>query len=903
MRPAWRLATNSLLARRNRSLLLVAAVALSAALIAVVSCAMASLNAAIEARLNETVGRSDIRIKSGSGGVLPATAIDQARRWDGAKVVVGTLQEASSWRIARPFWTMTPGGTFVRERATVVGTAISHGIDPVLEPQVRDIRVLEGRLPTAPGEIALDRPLVNHLNSYKNRAGTTTAAETGPATAETQSEAEALNAQHAFKIGDEVELVRLFRKNEKFKLVGIIAEPPFGPRWRAFTTLETLQQVTGNKDRVSQIDVILAPGHDPEATATLHRDDFGKSVIVQTTERITSGLEQNVQSQDLGFMVATVMSFLAATFIIMTGMSTGVTERQRELSVMRCIGATRAQLAWSQLFAGGLVGSAGAIVGVPLGLGIAALLIYTAREHVPQGLHLSPPGLVVAALGAIAAGLAGAAFPAWKASRVSPLEGLGVRAKPVPPLAIVILFIAGLACISTQLTLMFSTGDSQFAFWSYATVGLPLMFIGYFLLSVPVLVTLNRLFEPLIRRVMGLPRKLLARTIRATPYRYGFTAGAMMSGLAIMVAIWTQGHAILNDWLGKFQFPDAFAVGLNLTEQSRAKLDALPFVTGTVPITLHNVETQAFGVKALQKYKTTFIAFEPQPFFKLTRLTWIEPTDPASQQRAVQRLEEGGAVIVAREFQVAQGIGAGDSFNMQGADGREHSMEVVGVVTSPGLEIVSKFFSIGDDFTEQAIHAVFGSRKDLKEKLGSEAISMLQIGLSPDVSDEDAIPRIRAALIDSGLLDAGSGRKIKADILKVIKGTLLVSSSVAVFAMIIASFGVANIIVAGIQTRQFEFGVLRAVGAPRGLLVRLVLAEAVLIALAACLLGSALGIQGVASAQHLDKVLFGLELNTRPPPLPVLTGWIAVFIVTLGAAAPAVLALGRRKPRELLANR
>jgi putative ABC transport system permease protein len=207
--------------------------------------------------------------------------------------------------------------------------------------------------------------------------------------------------------------------------------------------------------------------------------------------------------------------------------------------------------------------------------------------------------------------------------------------------------------------LVFGARDGQRAFWGYATVGLPSMFTGFFLLSAPMLILITWVAEPLVRRVLGLPRNLLARNVAATPFRYGFTSGAMMSGLALMVAIWTQGHAVLNDWLGKFEFPDAFAVGLNLTEESRAKLDALPFVTGTVPITLHNVETQAFGVHALQTYKTTFIAFDPEPFFRLTRLMWVEPTDKAGQARAMRRLEEGGAVIVAREFKVAQGLGAG----------------------------------------------------------------------------------------------------------------------------------------------------------------------------------------------------------------------------------------------------
>jgi putative ABC transport system permease protein len=916
MRPAWRLATNSLSARRNRTLLLVAAVALSAALIATVSCAMASLTRAIEGRMDETIGRSDVRVRPSGGGTMPQSVLDRAREWPETRLAVPRLESSSTWRFVRPRWVPSAGGIeHQREVVSFVGTAVAHGIDPQ-ESQVRSSRLVEGRMPNGPGEVAIDLALARHLSreqgSVPGRAsglvGPVDPARSegrnfGPLRAASAREAEELNLKHDLKVGDQIELVRLFRRNQPLTVVGITAEPPFGGRWRVFTTLDTLQEITGNQGLISQVDLVLREGADPEQAAAAHRDEFGKGIVVQTTQRITSGLEQNLRSQDLGFVIATFMAFLAAAFIITTGMATGITERQRELSIMRCIGATRAQLARDQLIAGGLIGATGGLVGVPLGVGLAALLITLGKEHVPHGLAISPSGLAVAALGALAAGLAGAAYAAWKAARVSPLEGLAVRAKPVNNWTIAALVALGVGCVCLTLGIVFLAPNGQAAFWGYATVGLPAMFVGYFLLSVPVIMLMNWLAAPVIRRVMGLPPRLLNRTVAATPYRYGFTAGAMMSGLAIMVAIWTQGHAILNDWLGKFQFPDAFAVGLNLTEESRTRLEALPFVTGTVPITLHSVETQAFGVRALQQYKTTFIAFDPEPFFRLTRLTWVEPRDTAGQDRARQRLAEGGAVIVAREFLTAQNMGVGDTFLVKGEDGREHPMEIVGVVTSPGLEIVSQFFSVGDTFTEQSMHAVFGSRKDLKEKLGTDAISMFQIGLSPDISDEEAVAAIRSTLLDAGLLDAGSGRKILQEITRIIRGTLLVTSSIAVFAMVISSFGVANIIIAGISARRYEFGVLRAVGAPRALLTRLVLGEAVLIALAAGVLGTALGITGVACGQHLDKLLFGLELNLRPPPLPIAAGWLAVFIVTLGAALPPVLALSRRNTRELLASR
>jgi putative ABC transport system permease protein len=917
MRPAWRLAINSLSARRNRSLLLIAAVMLSAALIAAVSCAMASLTRAVQGRLDETVGRSDLRIRPVGGGEMPASVLEQVRAWPEVAVAVPSLETSATWRYVRPRWTAGAiEGEFQREFVSFVGGAVTYGIDPAQESLVRTVRLIEGRMPQNPGEVAIDRALALHLSREGERVSGRPSGlvgvvdssrfigeDAGPSSAAGAGEAERLNSEHDLGIGDQIELVRLFRKGRPLKVVGIVAEPPFGGRWRAFTTLETLQDLTGKAGTISQVDVVLRKGVDPEAIAAAHRDDFARGIIVQTTQRITSGLEQNLRSQDLGFIVATVMAFLAAAFIITTGLSTGIAERQRELSIMRCIGATRGQLAWAQIIAGGLLGAAGAVLGVPLGVVLAALIIELGREHVPHGLAVSPAGLSVAALGAVLSGFAGALFAAYKAARISPLEGLSVRARPVRMRAIVGLACLGVGAVCLTIAIVFGATNGQFAFWGYATVGLPTMFIGYFLLSVPVLLLMSTAAEPLVRRVMRLPPRLLRRTVAATPYRYGFTAGAMMSGLAIMVAIWTQGSAILNDWIGKFEFPDAFAVGLNLTEESRKRVEELPFVTGTVPITLHAIETQAFGVRALNRYKTTFIAFDPEPFFKLTRLTWVQPTDAAGQEHARRRLAEGGAVIVAREFMATQGVGVGDTFIVKGEDGREHPMEIVGVVTSPGLELVSQFFSIGDSFTEQAIHAVFGSRKDLKEKLGSDAISMIQIGLSPQVSDKEAISRIRTTLLDAGLLDAGSGRGIKQELTKVIKGTMLISSSIAVLAMVISSFGVANIIIAGISARWYEFGVLRAVGASRTMLARLVLGEAVLIALAAGVLGTALGITGVSCGQRLDKLLMGLELNVRPPLLPIAAGWAAVLLVTVGAALPPVISLLRRRPRELLAAR
>ena len=117
----------------------------------------------------------------------------------------------------------------------------------------------------------------------------------------------------------------------------------------------------------------------------------------------------------------------------------------------------------------------------------------------------------------------------------------------------------------------------------------------------------------------------------------------------------------------------------------------------------------------------------------------------------------------------------------------------------------------------------------------------------------------------------------------------------------VVQLGVANLIVAGIEARRFEFGVLRAVGAQRGLLTRLVLGEAVVIAVVASIVGTLMGIQGAWAGQRIYQLLVGVLMEMRVPVVATAVGCGAVFVFTVGAAIPAIVRLNRQRTRELLA--
>ncbi|MBM4108002.1 MAG: ABC transporter permease [Phycisphaerae bacterium] len=915
MRAAWRLATSSLFERPSRTALLTAVVVAAAVLIAAVGVAFGSLNHAVRQRVAAMVGNADLVLKrSGRGQSLDAALLDRVRGWPETRLARGRLSAPLALRFRRPVWSPEPDGSFKRSTLVLSVSADGVGIDPALERDLPTLQLLEGRLPGADDEIVLDKALVRRLSRPEARLGLGEVgirllggstrdvgpmkADPGPERIPDKAQADRLNEGAGIAVGDWVEFARFRAAPVRLRVVGVASSPPLGGSVTGYMTMPGLAALSSRQGRLSQIDVVVREGLDPTAVADRRRPDLDEGLSLQTTQLITSGLDRNLRANQLGFFVASTMAFLAASFIIMTGLATGVTERQRELGILRCLGAARRTLAGTQLLVGGLIGTAGAAVGIPIGVAAAWLILDHFRDALDADVILPPGRLAFAFAGAVGAGLVGAAWPAWQAARTAPLKAMSVRSVPPSRRTLVLLAALGALGVLTHLSIITLLDDADTLFRTYVALGVPSIMSGYFLLGAPVVVLVARLGGPTIARIFALPRRLLGRTIAATPFRFGFTAGAMMLGLALMVAIWTQGGAVLRDWLDKIEFPDAFVVGLNLTPESQRVLDELPFVRRTCAISIQPVRSQrSFGISGFTEINTSFVAFEPEPFFEMVRLSWVK----GDEAYARRRLAEGGAVLIAREFFTAGKLGVGDTFIATHND-RTHSFEVVGVVSSPGLELVNDFFKVEERFTEQTVHAVFGSRRDLREKFGSDAIGLIQIDLDDAVSDDEAIATIREVLLPAGILDAGSGRQIKRQITGIVRTSLVISSSVAAFAMFIACFGVANLIIAGVHARRFEFGVLRALGASRGLLARLVLAEAAVIAVAAGVLGTLMGLQGALGGTRLNRAIWGLELDALPPPGPIAIGWLAVFLFTLGAAGPTAAALSRKRPRELLGS-
>jgi putative ABC transport system permease protein len=858
MRATWWFARQTLAARRSRTLLLGTAVALASALVMGVACALATVQQTTGGQIKRYVGATDARVVNRFGPTFEAAVLDEVRALPDVQAAAGSLwgsltlvRSAGTDESAKP------------KRAVVQ----IRGLDADADPGFREQPLKEGRLPEAAGEIAIDPLAAGQLG-----AG----------------------------IGDRL-IVQRFGAPIELLVVGVLDRPTLGALQRPIAVMDrgTLVDATG-RDRVSTVLIKLREGVNVPEWIELHRGAVKEPLVLEPSERITSGLDRQQRATQLGFLLVTMVAFMSAAFIVGTGLTTAVAEQQRELAIVRSVGASRAQVFASQVMAGAALCLLGGVAGLPLGVAAAWGLTMWFSDLLTHGFAFSLAGVALALGGSLLAGVAGSAWPAFQASRVSPLAALASQSRPPRLTGVAWCALAGAACIGVQVSLTLIP-DLDARFWVYVTAGVVLEHMGWFLLAVPILWVVAAAMSRPLAAMLGVPQRLLSGAVAQAPYRLGFTAGALMVGVSILVSTWTNGTTVLREVTERVRISDGFVFktsGMGVEEQQRVR--ALPGVQAAVPIgylPLEIVGERGFGIQGISAANVVCVGFPPDEFLALNRLDWIQGTP----ESALPALREGRGVLVAKEFLVARGKQVGDRITLGSGDTHKE-YEIVGVVGAAGLDVATQFFGIRSVYLEQAVSCVFMDFGEVAERFGSRDAYILQVDL-----DDSGGPEADAAFAEAveTAVPGGvyaNGRAIREAIERIGRTVLAVTSVVAFGALLLACVGVGNVVAANIAARRFEYGVLRATGATGGLLARLVSAEVAMVAVAGAITGTGLGLHLAAMGQYWNRQLAGFDLSMQVPVTPLLVGYAVLLVLTLGAALPAVLALMRLSPRALLAR-
>ena len=135
----------------------------------------------------------------------------------------------------------------------------------------------------------------------------------------------------------------------------------------------------------------------------------------------------NNQIVDMAHSVAWGTSSIALLIGIVgiaNTMAMSVFERTREIGVLRALGWKGRHVILLILTEAGVLGLAGGLLGILVGLGALWILSIMPQTASVVSLSVSPDHLVESLLIAVGSGLVAGAYPAWRASRLSPVEAL-----------------------------------------------------------------------------------------------------------------------------------------------------------------------------------------------------------------------------------------------------------------------------------------------------------------------------------------------------------------------------------------------------------------------------------------------------------------------------------------------
>lgn len=213
------------------------------------------------------------------------------------------------------------------------------------------------------------------------------------------------------KIGDTIQLFE-----RPFKIVGVY-EPPGGGRIKI--PLSTMQEQEGATNRASAILIACEdPAKQDEVAAAILRQ-FPEDQLVFTRD-LPEIYASGVPALNVFIKVVVGVAAAISMLVILLAMYTTVTERTRQIGILKSLGMSKSSIAWVIEQEAIIVSLLGVVVGV--GLTYLARLIVMRTTNLT--IEIEPTWVLVALGVGLVGGTLGALYPALRAARQDAVEAL-----------------------------------------------------------------------------------------------------------------------------------------------------------------------------------------------------------------------------------------------------------------------------------------------------------------------------------------------------------------------------------------------------------------------------------------------------------------------------------------------
>ena len=686
--------------------------------------------------------------------------------------------------------------------------------------------------------------------------------------------------------------------------------------------------------------VQLKEGVDKKEFAENFRQELVQaSAAVADTDSIIRRLssDRSVRSQKDSAEMSVWLVLFSCIFIIFTTLSIGVSERARRLALMRALGLGRMQIAL-------LIAGEGIFLCIPAllgGLAAGFFLVYLLEEGSASVPVLTWSTVLTAAVCAVGGALLASIIPAWRASRQSPLEaavpssGFIGKVSRVPVWSVV----AGLACVCLQPVALLLPGlEVETRKWIFFWLGYPGLVAGALFLA-PTFVRVTEWAGAWITGfLLHVPHSFLKMQLSRNLSRSVGTAVSMSVGLSLFVGVQTWGYSMLVPFSPDTSTPGTLVSFLH-TEFKSADVPELmarpslrnsrmyPIYVDEPDIAPTQMKTPGFsGMRnrsiVLAGIPVAEMAGGSHPLFNPVFVS-------GNPQEAYAMLESTRSLLIPDTFARTVGLKVGDDLMLvnpssrelrsgnepsagirgrgRGAAVRGEPWKVAGIVSFPGWHWLTKTsgmrvrrggfvaaLAIADErwlkeeYAHQGFQFIWGdtapgiSNVELQNDLGEYALMKVR---EQENGGEGAKPLVKALTRES----LGGSVTSRGD------DVIFTMSKLPIIMMVIAVLAVLNTVLASVQSRRREFGLMRAVGVPGGMVMRMLWAETLMVSLCSVVMSLVLGVLGAWCSIQILEYGYHFGVVTPPVTMPWAHLACAVLLVLALSSLACLLPAWRMK--------
>ena len=660
--------------------------------------------------------------------------------------------------------------------------------------------------------------------------------------------------------------------SDRFTIAGIVkfgdADSIGGASQVLFTPAQA-QQLVGTPGQFDAIAVVAADGVTPEQVTANIATILPAHAEVITGAELTKQAQENTQ-EGMSFFNTFLLIFagialFVGAFIIFNTFSIIITQRQKEMALLRAIGASSKQVVRSVMLEATVVGGLASLAGLGTGIGVATALkalLSSIGIDLPAGsLVVNTSTIIVSIVVGTGVTLASAFFPARKAGKVPPIAAMrdmavdraGASRKRI--------------VVGTSIT---ATGGAALL-GGLAAKDIKLVGIGALATFVGVTVLAPVLALP-AARLLGWPAtkltrmtgSLARRNAMRSPKRTAATAAALMIGVALVGFIATfaaSTKASLNSSVDE-DFHGSFV------------LDSGTFGQGGIS---HSLTTDLAGRPEFDAVTSSRFYLAEVNGEEADVQSWDAATLPTlfdldPKEGDIASLDST-SIALADSYATEVGKSIGDTIEIKFANGTVN----LTVAALYGSETWT-----GSAFVDHSV----------PDSLGADPLDAIIYVRTAPATDADSARTLLDDLTKdfptADVLDKAEFKESKASNIDLVLNLIYALLGLAI---IIALMGITNTLALSIFERTRELGVLRALGMTRSQLKTSVRFEAIIISLFGTILGLSIGVFfGWAVVQALAED----GISTLAIPVPTLA--IVTAIAALAGVAASVLP-GRRASR------